>query len=298
MDERDKSGDSADDPGDRFSTDFYSKYPHLYAVYMSEGNALLVSHFALTRCEEWGLQPTRRGLSYGCGPAVYSIDLAQLGIEMVAMDLSPGMLEHARARAQNAGVEVEFHEGNMLDWVIDDPVDFALNLGENLSYLLEAHEMLQHLRTAARSIRAGGLYICQLSSPLVHWSQNAQRVVARPPWIVFSGLKPMQTEDLVEGHRVSIRFNGDTVLYDPIRQVFRSEIAIAVGEGEQREEFSKVEQHRAYFPQEFMALVALDGSFELLGLYFDYHVDAPLANNPEAAAFIAVMRRTEREVER
>lgn len=170
-------GDPADD---RFSTGFYDKYPHLYAVYMSEGNALLVSHFTLTRCEEWGRQPTTRGLSYGCGPAVYSIDLAQLGIEMVAMDLSPGMLDHARSRARKAGVEVEFHVGNMLDWLPAEPVDFALNLGENLSYLLTAEEMLQHLRTAAASIRAGGLYFCQLSSPLIHWSQNAQRVVSRP----------------------------------------------------------------------------------------------------------------------
>lgn len=88
------------------------------------------------------------------------------------------------------------------------------------------------------------------------------------------------------------------MLYDPLRQVFRSELAIAVGEGETREELSKIEQHRAYFPQEFQALVALDGSFDVLGLYYDFHVEAPLVDSPDAAAYIAVLRRRDREAPR
>ncbi len=57
----------------------------------------------------------RRILDAGCGTGQLAVELALRGAEVVAVDLSPTLVAHARARAESAGVSVAFHAGDMLD---------------------------------------------------------------------------------------------------------------------------------------------------------------------------------------
>lgn len=56
-----------------------------------------------------------RILDAGCGTGTLAIDLAKRGAEVVAIDLSPTLVEHARERAEAEGVEIDFRSGDMLD---------------------------------------------------------------------------------------------------------------------------------------------------------------------------------------
>jgi SAM-dependent methyltransferase len=53
-----------------------------------------------------GLQPGMRVLDVGCGPGRHSIALAQRGIEVLGVDLSPDFIELARAAGSTAHFEV------------------------------------------------------------------------------------------------------------------------------------------------------------------------------------------------
>ncbi len=52
------------------------------------------------------LRPGTRLLDVGCGTGRHAVPLAQAGIEVTGVDLSPEMLERAAARAARAGAEV------------------------------------------------------------------------------------------------------------------------------------------------------------------------------------------------
>lgn len=73
-------------------------------------------------------------LEYACGSGLLSLKLAPLFASVTARDGSSGMLSRARLRAQRAGLNVAFREGDILE--IDEPeksfdyafVSFALHL--------------------------------------------------------------------------------------------------------------------------------------------------------------------------
>jgi 2-polyprenyl-3-methyl-5-hydroxy-6-metoxy-1,4-benzoquinol methylase len=70
-----------------------------------------------------------RALDLGCGQGVHAAHLAQQGYEVVGIDFVPAALEAARARAEQAGVDVELQEGDVLDYAPTTPFDVVLDSG-------------------------------------------------------------------------------------------------------------------------------------------------------------------------
>jgi SAM-dependent methyltransferase len=60
-------------------------------------------------------RPYGRALDLGCGSGIWSVELARKGWQVTGVDLVPKALRRARARAEKAGVEVEFVEGDVTD---------------------------------------------------------------------------------------------------------------------------------------------------------------------------------------
>lgn len=76
-------------------------------------------------------QRTTRGraLDLGCGQGVNAVYLAQQGFSVVAVDFVPAALAAARARAEQAGVEVELRECDVLDYEAPSAFDVVLDSG-------------------------------------------------------------------------------------------------------------------------------------------------------------------------
>src|SRR5207244_1015020 len=51
-------------------------------------------------------------LELACGTGRLTIPIAQAGVEIVGLDLSPSMLSHACTKAKAAGVDIKFVEGD------------------------------------------------------------------------------------------------------------------------------------------------------------------------------------------
>ncbi len=56
-----------------------------------------------------------RVLDAGCGTGVLAMDLARRGAQVVAIDLSPTLVDHARELAEAQGLSIDFRSGDMLD---------------------------------------------------------------------------------------------------------------------------------------------------------------------------------------
>ncbi|RYG40492.1 class I SAM-dependent methyltransferase, partial [bacterium] len=84
--------------------------------------------------------PGSHFLDVGCGTGRHAVELAKRGHRVTGIDISAGMLNVARARAQQAGVEVEFIKADAREFTLDRQFDYAICLCEGGFGLLERGE--------------------------------------------------------------------------------------------------------------------------------------------------------------
>jgi SAM-dependent methyltransferase len=85
--------------------------------------AFMSRRAALVR--EWGapLRPGDRLLELGCGDGALSCLLARQGFEVTGVDISPGMIEEARRRADREAVGVRFEVADTDHFRVAEPYD-------------------------------------------------------------------------------------------------------------------------------------------------------------------------------
>src|SRR5215210_2513893 len=65
------------------------------------------------REEEGRQQPYGRVLDLGCGSGIWAVELVRRGWQVTGVDFVPKALRRARERAEEAGVEIQFVEGDV-----------------------------------------------------------------------------------------------------------------------------------------------------------------------------------------
>ena len=73
--------------------------------------------------------PDGRALDLGCGTGAHAVYLAQQGLSVVGVDFVAAALQHAEARAREAGVTLELHQGDVLDFTAPAPFDVVVDSG-------------------------------------------------------------------------------------------------------------------------------------------------------------------------
>jgi SAM-dependent methyltransferase len=97
--------------------------------------------------------PPGRALDLACGSGRNAVWLAARGWKVTGVDFSDVALAQARALAAERGVEVEWVEGDLLDW---EPGEPAYDLVAVLYLQLPADERRTVLARAAAAVTSGG----------------------------------------------------------------------------------------------------------------------------------------------
>jgi|SRR5688572_4964445 len=100
----------------------------------------------LALIEETRAVPLGSALDLGCGTGRWSVKLAERGWQVTGIDVVPRAIDAARHRADQAGVDVTFKEG-------DVTALRAANVGSNFNLLLDI-ECFNHLSDSDRSLLA------------------------------------------------------------------------------------------------------------------------------------------------
>jgi ubiquinone/menaquinone biosynthesis C-methylase UbiE len=151
------------------------------------------------------IRPGDRVLDIGAGPGRFTIELARLGAEVVAADVSEHQLELHRERATAAGFEERVSERVVADvtdlarWD-DASFDAAVCFGGPLSYVLEDAE--QGVAELVRVTRPGGhvlLSVMSIVGAVVHYFPMFLDLVrrdgaAKNDAIVRTGLLPEEPD--------------------------------------------------------------------------------------------------------
>ena len=105
-----------------------------------------------------------RALDVGCGEGVYATYLAQQGYDVVALDFVPAALEATRRRAEQAGVELELQETDVVEY--EAPAAFDLVLDSGCLHHLPGSKRGRYRERLDRWLAPGGDYV------LVHFAHR------------------------------------------------------------------------------------------------------------------------------
>ncbi|MER8041933.1 class I SAM-dependent methyltransferase [Streptomyces sp. NPDC094032] len=104
------------------------------------------------------ITPAGRALDLGCGPGRNALHLAERGFRVDAVDLSPGALDWARERAEEAGRDIRFLHGDAfspaLEAALDGPYDLIYDSG--CFHHLAPHRRVTYLDFLTRHLAPGG----------------------------------------------------------------------------------------------------------------------------------------------
>ena len=134
-------------------------------------------------------------MDIACGPGYHARALAHRGLRVVGVDLYREMLELAAARAKSEDLEVDWRVGDMRDFSLDAPVDFAICMFDGIDALLTNDDVVRHLQAVARNLTAGGFYLIDCTHPRdCSYSDYGTYFVLRGNQFLFSNFMQITIE--------------------------------------------------------------------------------------------------------
>jgi SAM-dependent methyltransferase len=188
-------------------------------------------------------------LDLGCGTGGHALVLAKRGYKVTGVDRSPDMLDIARRKARDTGVDVEFIAGDIAAFGLERKFDAVISMFAVMCYQVTNSAVSAVCRRAKEALVPGGLFMFD------YWHGPA--VIAERP------ARRTKVADGPGGQKITRRTEPEWDLADNIVKVHittHAETANRVSE--------TCETHvmRYFFPQEIRSFLASAG-FSDIGLY-------------------------------
>lgn len=167
------------------------------------------------------LRPGARILDAGCGTGQYAIAFAERGYRVTAVDLAPEMIERARKRAAEHGVEVEWRVGDIGRLTDPFAIYDAIHARVVLHFVPDVPGTLREFR---RVLMPGGRLFASVPGALSPIYRQAWRRFIDPTEVGTNLMTPWELEAVLEtlGWRIidgwgdfSQSLSGETNPFDP-----------------------------------------------------------------------------------
>jgi 2-polyprenyl-3-methyl-5-hydroxy-6-metoxy-1,4-benzoquinol methylase len=106
----------------------------------------------------------KTAIDAGSGTGFHSLLLAQMGVNVTAVDVSEEMLNLLRAHARDMGVRIGILHSTFQSLASRglEGTDAVFCMGNSLSHLLSAADLRESMRNFARVLRPGGIFFAQI----------------------------------------------------------------------------------------------------------------------------------------
>jgi len=108
--------------------------------------------------EQLNLGRGSRFLDLGCGPGLYTLRLAQRGLDVTGMDFSPNSLEYARLQARQANLAIDYILQDYLTLDLESQFDAACLIYFDLGVFSKANRA-RLLPRIAQALKPGGHFV-------------------------------------------------------------------------------------------------------------------------------------------
>ena len=246
------------------------RYPEYYDIAFGVEDAGREVDFFEQAIRRFSRVPVRRVFEVACGTAPYLEEWHRRGYRYCGLDLSPAMLDAARAKAGRLGIAADFVAADMRDFDAGGvgPADLAYVLLGSI-YVGSNHELLDHLDRVAEVLPAGGLYLLDSVVWFEVWSDYRRR------WTRRRG-----------GITVRMTYRAEPI--DPVAQTYSEFVTLEVDDHGTKHRIESRVPTKIFFPQEFLCLVELSRRFEFVGWFNDFDFAASVT--PEGR-HVVVLRK-------
>ncbi len=155
-----------------FGQEYSSAYDHLYREKDYERECDFIESI-------WARQPDKveTVLDLGCGTGGHAIVLSRRGYRVTGVDRSSEMLSHARKKAAEQLVEIDYYESDIQELKLDAMFDAVIAMFAVMSYQATNSDLAEACRAARRHLKTGGVFLFDAWSGLaVLTDPPAQRV--------------------------------------------------------------------------------------------------------------------------
>ena len=120
--------------------------------------------FYMTILEKEGVIP-RRAADLACGTGSVAIRLAQMGMQVTAVDMSEEMLCIAAQKAQEVENRPQFVCQKLQELKLPRGVDLAVCALDSLDYILDPADCQKAIRQVYKALNPGGVFIFDVNTP-------------------------------------------------------------------------------------------------------------------------------------
>ncbi|TWU10686.1 class I SAM-dependent methyltransferase [Allorhodopirellula heiligendammensis] len=256
------------------STSWYD-HPQYFDMVFRDETADEVAFFQEV-FEKYLTRPAKRLYEPGCGSGRLVAAMAAKGFDVVAVDNNAAMLAYLRRRLSRRGLDAELVLGDMTSHVCQPLVDAAFCTFNTFRHLTDGDSAERHLRSLARSLRRGGVYIlgfhCIPLDADPNCTERWKAAHAGTQVSVTLRVIDFQRRRRLETLRVSIKATKPSGIIERIRS-----------------EFSL----RLYTPTQAQKLLeSVSDIFEIAGIYdFDCDIDQERKIDEDLTDAVFVLRK-------
>lgn len=104
------------------------------------------------------LPPDGRVLDVPCGEGRVAQILADWGFRVTGIDRSADFLDQARAKAESAGLDIDYRQDDMWSFTVDQTYDGAISLWSSIGYSGEEEDQ-RYFESIAQALASGGSFV-------------------------------------------------------------------------------------------------------------------------------------------
>jgi glycine/sarcosine N-methyltransferase len=142
--------------------DFYNAIAGDYETIVdAAGRAAGIEAFVGRLIERYS---ARSAVDVACGTGAYTFALAAAGVKTVGADISEGMVDRARAHAEQIGADIQWHVTGMQDISdhVTEPVDAVLCMGNSLPHILSDDDLAKTIAAFQKLVNPEGVAVVHL----------------------------------------------------------------------------------------------------------------------------------------
>lgn len=116
-----------------------------------------------------------------CGTGRLTIPIAQEGYNICGVDYTKSMLEQAKSKATEAGVEINFIEADIRTLDLQEKFDLIFIPFNSIHHLYRNEDLFKALGCVRNHLKAGGLFLLDCFNPNIQYiveSEKMQAVIA------------------------------------------------------------------------------------------------------------------------
>lgn len=197
-------------------------------------------------------------LELACGTGIQSVRFAQAGFEVTGFDLSSDMLKLAQKRAEDAGLALDFQQGNMLDLSALGQYDLVTCYSDSICYMQDEVEVGDVFKEVYAHLNEGGAFIFDVHS--VYQMDE-----------LFAGYSHHENAD-------NFAFVWDTYPDDPPHSIVHELTFFVQDEDGRFTRFDEVHEERTYELLTYDVLLDQAG-FKSVKVYADFEDQLPTATS-------------------